>query len=54
MTAVVDGIGEPLTLLGHSFGGVCSLEASLRIANVQRLILYEPPIPVGIQIYAPD
>jgi pimeloyl-ACP methyl ester carboxylesterase len=53
VAAAVDGIGEPVILLGHSFGGLCSLEASLRTANVQRLILYEPPIPIGIEIYTP-
>src|SRR5215470_6685249 len=44
VAAVVDGIGEPAFLLGHSYGAVCSLEAALRTKNVRRLVLYEPPI----------
>src|SRR6202041_1825840 len=32
--------------LGHSFGAVCVLGAALR-TPVPRLILYEPPLPVG-------
>jgi pimeloyl-ACP methyl ester carboxylesterase len=44
IAAIVDGVGEPAFLLGHSFGAVCSLEASLRTRNIRRLVLYEPPI----------
>lgn len=47
VVAVVESIGEPVTLLGHSFGAICSLEAALRIEELERLVLYEPPIPVG-------
>jgi pimeloyl-ACP methyl ester carboxylesterase len=53
VTAVLESIGEPLTLLGHSYGAICALEAALTSAHVRRLILYEPPIPVGIEIYEP-
>jgi len=53
VAAVVAAIGGPVTLLGHSYGGICALEAALRTSTVQRLILYEPPIPVGVEIYAP-
>lgn len=45
VAAVVDGVGEPSVLLGHSFGALCALEASLLSHNIRRLILYEPPIP---------
>ena len=48
VAAVVEAIGQPAHLLGHSFGGLCSLEAALRTRNVRRLILYEPagvPVP---------
>ena len=47
VAAVVDGIDDPGTLLGHSFGALLSLEAGLRTDNLRRLILYEPPIAVG-------
>jgi pimeloyl-ACP methyl ester carboxylesterase len=38
---VVDSIGEPVYLLGHSFGGYCALEAALLSRQLRRLILYE-------------
>jgi pimeloyl-ACP methyl ester carboxylesterase len=44
VAAVVDAIGEPAFLFGHSFGALCSLEAALRTDNLQKLVLYEPPI----------
>jgi len=47
IVAVVESIGEPIALLGHSYGGLCSLEATLRTDDVDRLVLYEPPLPVG-------
>ncbi|KAB1187933.1 MULTISPECIES: alpha/beta fold hydrolase [Haloferax] len=47
VAAVVDSIGEPVILLGHSYGALCSLEAALRTDNLSKLILYEPPFPVG-------
>lgn len=43
MAAVIDAIGEPVNVLGHSFGGLCVLEAALLTKNIRRLILYEPP-----------
>ena len=52
VAALVDAIGEPANLFGHSFGGICSLEAALHAQHVSRLVLYEPPIPVAnVQIY---
>jgi pimeloyl-ACP methyl ester carboxylesterase len=53
VAAVVDAIGEPVSLVGHSYGAICSLEAALRTPHVRRLVLYEPPIPLGDPIY-PD
>jgi pimeloyl-ACP methyl ester carboxylesterase len=44
IAAVVDAISEPSFLLGHSYGAVCSLEASLLTRGVRKLVLYEPPI----------
>lgn len=37
--------GEPVAVLGHSFGATCSLEAALLTGSISRLILYEPAIP---------
>lgn len=48
IAAVADSIGGQVNLLGHSYGGVCCLEAALRTTHVRKLILYEPPItPAG-------
>ena len=54
IAAVVDSIGEPVYLLGHSYGAVCALEATLLAQNVRKLVLYEPGMNVtGEQIYPP-
>jgi len=45
VVAVIDAIGEPVAVFGHSFGGLVSLEAALRTDNLSRLILYEPVLP---------
>ncbi len=47
ITAVVDSIPGPVYLIGHSYGAICSLEAALRSHNIDKLILYEPPITLG-------
>ena len=44
---VIDAVGEPVHLLGHSYGAIVSLEAALRTDLLQSLILYEPPFSVG-------
>lgn len=45
VVAVVEAIGEPVFVLGHSHGALCSLEAALLTDHISRLILYEPPLP---------
>jgi pimeloyl-ACP methyl ester carboxylesterase len=47
VAAVVDALGEPVNLLGHSYGGLVALEAALLTPNVRRLVLYDPGIEVG-------
>jgi pimeloyl-ACP methyl ester carboxylesterase len=49
IAAVVESIREPATLLGHSFGGICCLEALPRSAGIKSAILYEPS-PVGVSV----
>src|SRR3712207_4033192 len=44
IAAVVDSLGEPAFLLGHSYGALCALEAALLTRNVRKLMLYEPPM----------
>jgi pimeloyl-ACP methyl ester carboxylesterase len=54
VAAVVDSIGQPCSLLGHSYGGICSLEAALLTPQLGKLVLYEPPIPIQSEpIYSP-
>lgn len=43
VASVVDAVGEPVHLAGHSFGAVCSVEATRLTSNVRSLVLYEPP-----------
>lgn len=47
VVAVVDSIPGPVNLVGHSYGAICTLEASLKTSNLRRLILYEPPFSVA-------
>lgn len=54
VAAVVDGIGGPVDLLGHSHGALCALEGATRTRNLRRLVLYEPPIPDGEPIVPED
>jgi pimeloyl-ACP methyl ester carboxylesterase len=52
VAAVIDSFGEPVNLLGHSFGAICALEASLRTQRLRKLVLYEPPMPTpGAQVF---
>src|SRR3712207_5683294 len=55
IAAVVDSLGEPANLLGHSYGALCALEAALLTSNVRRLVLYDPGIELaGEEIYPPE
>jgi pimeloyl-ACP methyl ester carboxylesterase len=47
VAAVVDSLGESVTLLGHSYGALCALEAALLTRNMRRLVLYDPGIEVA-------
>ena len=53
VAAVAEAIGEPISILAHSYGAICSLEAALLTDKIRRLVLYEPPIPTGIPMYPP-
>jgi pimeloyl-ACP methyl ester carboxylesterase len=44
VAAVIEWAGDSVYVLGHSYGGVCSLEAALRTDRIQKLVLYEPPL----------
>jgi pimeloyl-ACP methyl ester carboxylesterase len=45
--------GQEINLLGHSYGGVCALEAARRTTHLRRLVLYEPAVPAGIAFFPP-
>jgi pimeloyl-ACP methyl ester carboxylesterase len=52
VAAVVDSLGEPANLLGHS--SPIALEAALLTSNVRKLVLYEPAMNVtGEEVYPP-
>jgi pimeloyl-ACP methyl ester carboxylesterase len=53
VAAVVDALGKAVDLLGHSYGALCALEASLRTTGVRRLILYEGVPLRGQALYPP-
>ena len=43
---------KTIYLLGHSFGGICCLEACLLTSHIDKLVLYEPPVcGLGVQVY---
>jgi pimeloyl-ACP methyl ester carboxylesterase len=44
IAALVESIEEPPSLLGHSYGALCSLEATLLVRDLRTLVLYEPPL----------
>ncbi len=52
VAAVVQAIGQPVTLLAHSYGALATLDALERLNGVTQVILYEPPVlvaPLGEQ-----
>jgi pimeloyl-ACP methyl ester carboxylesterase len=50
VAAVIEAADEPVFLLGHSHGAICSLEALALTKRVRRAVLYEPPVPTGTVI----
>jgi len=42
--AVIAWAGEPVDVIGHSYGGMCAIEAALHTDAIRRLVLYEPPL----------
>ena len=46
VAAIIEAVGEPLFLLGHSHGAHCALQAARLIPHrVRKLVLYEPIWP---------
>jgi len=44
VAAVINSRPGPVFVLGHSYGGVCALEAALLTTRISKLVLYEPPV----------
>lgn len=44
LVAVAEWAGDGVDVLGHSYGGVCAVEAALLTDTIGRLVLYEPPM----------
>lgn len=44
VAAVANSRPGPVFVLGHSFGGLCSLEAAFLTNKISKLVLYEPPL----------
>jgi pimeloyl-ACP methyl ester carboxylesterase len=42
--AVVNALPGSVFVLGHSYGGVCALEAAFLTKKITKLVLYEPPL----------
>jgi pimeloyl-ACP methyl ester carboxylesterase len=54
VASVVASIRQPVNLLGHSYGALCSLEAALLTRNIRKLMLYEPAMHItGEKIHPP-
>lgn len=53
VAAVVAAVPGPADLIGHSFGGLCALEAVRAGAEVRRLVLYEG-VPRDGRTISPD
>jgi pimeloyl-ACP methyl ester carboxylesterase len=53
VAAVIEAIGGPVDVLGHSYGGLCAIEAALLTSKLRRLILYESVPLNGANLYKP-
>lgn len=54
VAAVADAIATPVHVFGHSFGGLCALEAALLTPNIDRLMLYEPSLSLDGSAWSPE
>ncbi len=53
VAAVLDAVGPPRLLFGHSSGGICVLGAAL-LTSVDKLVVVEPPLPLGGPVIEPE
>jgi pimeloyl-ACP methyl ester carboxylesterase len=51
IVAVIEAAGEPVDLVGHSYGAHCALGAAALVPQrVKHLVLYEPPTPGPVRL----
>ena len=50
--AILDHAGRDASVLGHSYGAVCVLEAVSRF-TARKVVLYEPPFPISASTIGP-
>jgi pimeloyl-ACP methyl ester carboxylesterase len=53
VATIVDRLGGPVHLMGHSYGALCALEATRLTSNIAKLVLYEPPPSVAARASHP-
>jgi pimeloyl-ACP methyl ester carboxylesterase len=53
IAAIINQIGEPMSVLGHSYGALAALEGALLTTNLNRLVLYEGVPLRGADLYPP-
>ncbi|MBN2576722.1 MAG: alpha/beta hydrolase [Deltaproteobacteria bacterium] len=46
VAAVLEATPAPARVLAHSYGALCSIEAARLTERIERLALYEPPLPL--------
>jgi pimeloyl-ACP methyl ester carboxylesterase len=46
IVALLEAAPTPARLLGHSYGSVCALGAARLCPRIERMVLYEPPLPL--------
>jgi pimeloyl-ACP methyl ester carboxylesterase len=54
IVALIESIGEPVDLVGHSFGGILALEAAMLSHNIRKLVLYEPSMLICRSVEGKD
>lgn len=46
VASVVQAMSSPPSILAHSYGAICALEAARLTSRIARMAIYEPPFPV--------
>jgi pimeloyl-ACP methyl ester carboxylesterase len=53
IVAVLEAVGPPRLLFGHSSGAICALGAALK-STVEKLVIVEPPLPLDEPGISPE